>query len=774
MKVTTTPGKKRPTTGKTSTNKKKSEIKTTQLILKDIKEKPRSITPTREKIKIENELNKTVKQKQTHKSSKSQSNLPEIPKNENQDPISNFDLYKHLKENIKNKDLLCKDPLTEDSLYCLNCKISTCNLCPNFNEHKDHILISRYNYYKNGESLVRENFKDLEDIFNMNPEYLNPNSMRGELKILIDSKMKLLVDSLNKVKETKLNEIDTLFNGSENDVKILKNNETKVKNDLINYLKLQQSFSNIKLDSGLINAEMNEVAQNLNPENSNKNELTKENNIDFCNTCFLQIYDLINLSNKQNKEIKNAIMSIKDNCAKYSEIFNQRVQIIKNDIDKLNEVFDAMINYHILTNNYYNEINIKIKKYNEQIKNIKDLVFDSVNKTGQLEEIEKLNKIMLAKTKQNFDNIIKNQISENGDLLTVTSNLTKKSKFVRSYDRKGTYNSKARTITINKENNTIDHPEIKFNSIEDISLNYNILQKYYAFQTMDLINKNFKNKKNKYQITEIKETEFDEENDIAKPVPGTNEIQIYDKKTHSLIKKRVNFDKSKLKFLYFYNGCRSVLMKDRLYITGGVDKENKQIKTCYVYYIKTNELKPMPEMINSRAYHSIEFIDYFKSIIVIGGENNKTCELYDMYNSKWRNLPELNFPRAHSCIYLDRFNNNLYSLFGIVGSISEKNNNYTDIIECLELKKMALGWGKVNYNNKTEMDFKTCLCRIFPINYDMVLVYGASSVRENKKKSAIFVINKQEMVKINSNMFNEIRDKAKHSKELSKIIQSLV
>ena len=774
MKVTTTPGKKRPTTGKTSTNKKKSEIKTTQLILKDIKEKPRSITPTREKIKIENELNKTVKQKQTHKSSKSQSNLPEIPKNENQDPISNFDLYKHLKENIKNKDLLCKDPLTEDSLYCLNCKISTCNLCPNFNEHKDHILISRYNYYKNGESLVRENFKDLEDIFNMNPEYLNPNSMRGELKILIDSKMKLLVDSLNKVKETKLNEIDTLFNGSENDVKILKNNETKVKNDLINYLKLQQSFSNIKLDSGLINAEMNEVAQNLNPENSNKNELTKENNIDFCNTCFLQIYDLINLSNKQNKEIKNAIMSIKDNCAKYSEIFNQRVQIIKNDIDKLNEVFDAMINYHILTNNYYNEINIKIKKYNEQIKNIKDLVFDSVNKTGQLEEIEKLNKIMLAKTKQNFDNIIKNQISENGDLLTVTSNFTKKSKYVRSYDRKGTYNSKARTITINKENNTIEHPEIKFNSIEDISLNYNILQKYYAFQTMDLINKNFKNKKNKYQITEIKETEFDEENDIAKPVPGTNEIQIYDKKTHSLIKKRVNFDKSKLKFLYFYNGCRSVLMKDRLYITGGVDKENKQIKTCYVYYIKTNELKPMPEMINSRAYHSIEFIDYFKSIIVIGGENNKTCELYDMYNSKWRNLPELNFPRAHSCIYLDRFNNNLYSLFGIVGSISEKNNNYTDIIECLELKKMALGWGKVNYNNKTEMDFKTCLCRIFPINYDMILVYGASSVRENKKKSAIFVINKQEMVKINSNMFNEIRDKAKHSKELSKIIQSLV
>ncbi len=30
----------------------------------------------------------------------------------------------------------------------------------------------------------------------------------------------------------------------------------------------------------------------------------------------------------------------------------------------------------------------------------------------------------------------------------------------------------------------------------------------------------------------------------------------------------------------------------------------------------------------------------------------------------------------------------------------------------------------------------------------MILVYDVSSVRQNKKKSAIFIINKQEMVKI--------------------------
>ena len=37
-----------------------------------------------------------------------------------------FNLYKHLKENLRNKDKLCKDKLTKESFYCLDCKLSTC------------------------------------------------------------------------------------------------------------------------------------------------------------------------------------------------------------------------------------------------------------------------------------------------------------------------------------------------------------------------------------------------------------------------------------------------------------------------------------------------------------------------------------------------------------------------------------------------------------------------------------------------------------------------
>ena len=41
----------------------------------------------------------------------------------------------------------------------------------------------------------------------------------------------------------------------------------------------------------------------------------------------------------------------------------------------------------------------------------------------------------------------------------------------------------------------------------------------------------------------------------------------------------------------------------------------------------------------------------------------------------------------------------MYAFFWILGKISKKDNNFSESLECLELKKMALGWNKVKYNN---------------------------------------------------------------------------
>ena len=72
------------------------------------------------------------------------------------------------------------------------------------------------------------------------------------------------------------------------------------------------------------------------------------------------------------------------------------------------------------------------------------------------------------------------------------------------------------------------------------------------------------------------------------------------------------------------------------------------------------------------------------------------------------------------------------------------------------------------------MDFRFGLCRIFPLDMDRVIIYGASGVRESAKKAAVYLLNKNEIVKINSQMINEMRLKAKTSKKLTRIISSYI
>ena len=116
-------------------------------------------------------------------------------------------------------------------------------------------------------------------------------------------------------------------------------------------------------------------------------------------------------------------------------------------------------------------------------------------------------------------------------------------------------------------------------------------------------------------------------------------------------------------------------------------------------------------------------------------------------------------------------NHAIYAFFGVVGSITEK-NNYTDVLECLELRKLALGWYKIDYNNKAEMDFKSGINKILPLTPEMVLVYGATNMRNFAKKSAIYLIPKQEMIKIDNRIFNEIREASKKNRRLSKVLTS--
>ena len=712
--------------------------------------------------KFENKKNMKDKKKEKSIIKKEKEILVLKKKNENNinNKLYGFNLYKHVKENLRNKEKLCKDKLTKESYYCMDCKISTCKKCINYNIHKNHNLIPKYLYYNCDENFINSHFNSLNSALEGELLEIDNQKLKEQLKSLIIKNFDNLIQQLTEIKINKLKEIEKLFENTDGCISLLKEKEKNIKDYLKNYFNKEKDFYNIIIEEEINTKESSEInayIQDLDLIKNFKfdeiNNYNYENNKDSFNIIFLTNYDLIENINFVNKEIRKLISDIIENKNKYIKIFENNIKLINNDIKEIKEDFKGIFNYRYLTTDFYKSISEKLDKYSSEINNMKKHILKTITNENSFSKILQENNINDTKIKKRLDNIIEHQIDSKAQSESLTL-----------YSKKTNTNSLRLTL---KSKNEKDKYNIKLDSIK---LNNPILQDYYYYSIYNILKKNYKIKKmfeNNINIPDNYENIIYK----AKPIPGTVEVAIYDKKNIILNKRIIKFEKNKHKYNNFLHGCRSVLIKDYLYIFGGVDSENKSTKIAYVYYIQTNELKLMPEMLCSHAYQSVAFLDYYKSIIIIGGENNSACELYDMTTGLWKRLPNLNVPRALSNLYLDKFTHSIYTFFGIVGHYSQK-NNFTDVIEVLDLKRLALGWNKIIYENKAEMDFKSGYNQILELNKDMILIYGANNMRDFVKKAAVYLLNKMQIVKIDNNIFKEIKENSKNKKILENIFSS--
>ena len=696
-----------------------------------------------------------------------------------------FNLYKHLKENLRNKDKLCKDKLTKDSFYCLDCKLSTCKKCLSFNIHKGHNLIPKYLYINCDENIFNNCFESIDSIFENknNNFFLNNQKLKEEMKNLIKENIDNIIKRLNELKNKKLKEIDKLFESTDGCVDFFKDKEKDIKNDIKNFLSSQKDFFNLQIEEEISTKNSTSRTGN-NPEidliNNFKMEGINESQVnhDRFNTIFLTNYDLFKNTEYINGEIRKLIQDIDNNRDRYEKYFLENIKLINSEIDNFSQDFKGVFNYRYLTIDFYKTITDKLNQYLEKISKMKKYIYDTVNKDGTFEKILKDNNTHETKIKQRFENILSNQFDDKSgnDSITTFSKTNTNSNKLSSH-LNNHYNLLSRLSSNfyqTKNSNEKNKKNQIYKSEDEIKLDKPLLQEFFSYEAFNNIRTHLKKNKHK-KVDEIitNENYLDKDIDIAKPIPGTNEIQLYDKKTTTLSRKTVKFDKSKHKYNNFLHGCRSVLIKDNLYILGGVDQDKISTKIAYVYYTKTNELKLMREMICPHAYHSVQFLDYYKSIIVIGGENSSQCELYDLNVGLWRRLPDLNIPRSFCNLYLDKFTHALYTFFGLVGNLTQK-KNFTDVIEVLELKRLSLGWNKIDYENKAEMDFKSGHNKILPLNREMILIYGATNMRDFVKKAAVYLVPKFEIVKIDNKIFKEIKETSKTDKRLEKILSSYI
>ena len=296
----------------------------------------------------------------------------------------------------------------------------------------------------------------------------------------------------------------------------------------------------------------------------------------------------------------------------------------------------------------------------------------------------------------------------------------------------------------------------------------------------NLNNDNIKNVKSKYK-SNIKSVSllsnyserYMELKEKVKPIPNTNYIQLFDPKTTRITKIKVPLKKEEHGYSTFPDGCRHLLIESDLYITGGTDNCGYPINIVLTYNIDLGELTRITNLNDNHSYHSIEYLENFDSIIVVGGENSSSCEIMDIDSKKWTKLPSLNYPRANSNIYYNNMTSDLFVLFGMEGEMTEKTKN-TDVIEVLELNDIIGGWMMVDYYKSVGLDLKNNYCITLPFTRDKLLIYGGSSARSIEKRLfAIFDMIKNECIKVDSATMDLIKQEENKIRAFDNAIEKM-
>ena len=281
-------------------------------------------------------------------------------------------------------------------------------------------------------------------------------------------------------------------------------------------------------------------------------------------------------------------------------------------------------------------------------------------------------------------------------------------------------------------------------------------------------NKNYlelRNSKNEYEAT-IKTVSYlanytqryNALKEKAKPIIGTNQIQIYDFDTKKIIKKTINLTKEEHGYSLFPEGCRHILLDNNLFITGGTDVYGIPINIVLLYNIDNNNISKINNLIENHSYHTLEYLERYDCLILIGGENSSVCEIMDVELKKWFKLPSLNYPRANINIYYNFITNELFALFGINGDISDKKIKYSEIIEVIEMDNISNGWAKIDYYKGSGFNLNNNYCMTLPFTKDRLLIYGADNMRStNKNLFALFDLNKNECIKVDRNTLEQIK-----------------
>ena len=641
-----------------------------------------------------------------------------------------LDIFQHMRIGLKNKDVnCCCDNELFNLYYCIPCKVSCCDKCF-LMEHASHLLLQKEKYSLKPPR-IDGSFGSIENILKNDDLFQNLQRNRKDLINEMEKTCKRIEELANEWKEKKINQINELFDEIVENINQLNKDKVETKKLLNNFATKHKNFFSLR-------------DQNKDPHN----------------TIFLIHYDLLSIPFTWSEEMGRIAKEIEENFFDHKtreEVRNREnvrrikeILFLSDDEDpitheRLDEKFLPLIRMKLNLRDFNGDqlkgIDKRIRKINKGIDSFKNAVLASINKNGNYKDISRENNIYEHRRVKGADNLFSQR--------------------------------KIDTLSKGDENFLLaDHP---IKSKNDVLLNNPILNRNFTHVMKDLYDQYFRiptiELQSSHADLKLKQAENGEEDvtNVCKVIEGTNQIMIYDKKLKKIIKKKLKLTKNPHGYTKFPLGCRSVLVGERLYITGGKD-EFMEYPNCLIFDKKTENIKRIMDMRNARCYHTMIYNEVFETMMVVGGERNYTVEIFDPLSNRWQELPDLNIPRAIPLFYFDEGRGNMYVLFGVEGDY--KKPIHTDSIEILDLAEISQGWMKINYNNKARMDLK-CFLNLYPLNDFLMLIYGGLESRQMKRNACIYNLVKAEMTKVDKNIMEELRSEAKNNKLLNRIVMSV-
>ncbi len=576
------------------------------------------------------------------------------------------------------------------------------------NNFKDSLSLSLNQDYKYNNSLKENNNKNL--LTDKNISHKNNNSLSVNIGDTIYNNQ-LLFSNRHKKDENENNSI------KDNYIYFLQKqlDESGKKNkELIQmYKEIEKKCENLVKDNKILNTNLNES------RNKNREKIDELTYKERFKTEYNNNDDSLIILKNTNEELRKNLMLM---SSKFSDNFKNSFNFSDSEIIILKEKNEILTKNlqekEQKLQNYQNEIE-KLTLENKELKNqINDYRNKLESALLSLQEKEKLI-IKLQSNKEKYQNESRESFSE----------IISEDKSLKIYKKKSSIDFKFKIENKIKTKRPIEEIKLKIpftksnNQIQEIQIkkNYELnLNKDHSESTMDYKTKLNENEKNSKEYTfsnpdidNILKTSslfgnninYDSFNFIINPHErklfsinsdsNFTEFNIQNKKfsKHNLGEMKIydSYDKE-----FQSEGTIILNTLNGLFILTG--KNSNQL---FYFNDQTKTIRKICTFINNHNCGSLYLDDINRRIFSLSGKFNKKVEYYSFENTKIKEIPELSIERANASYCI--INNKLYSFFGYCFPM----NNYTETIECLDLKLMDR-WNYISVS--TDLDELNIQC----------------------------------------------------------------